>query len=214
MTVCSTDPIETFSHFFSVLFSAATLNYYVKSKKNQALKEQVDVLSTEVLKETFTPEGVMWEVCNFWATMKTWQLVSLISWSPVLVQLKQITHRLNVLCAHQVEPVGNAIDEAKKYSYQFNVKIIGLPEMSSKETATETSSFCVKLFQEMGAEVSIFDIDTECIPYQQGMKAKVQNLWSLNFSGVWRKGKLWKFVNMPPKLTPQLLTCLISSVVT
>ena len=58
MTVFSTDPIETFSHFFSVLFSAATLNYYVKSKKNQALKEQVDVLSTEVLKETFTPEGV------------------------------------------------------------------------------------------------------------------------------------------------------------
>ena len=92
--------------------------------------------------------------------MKTWQLVSLISWSPVLVQLKQITHRLNVLCAHQVEPVGNAIDEAKKYSYQFNVKIIGLPEKSSDETAPETSSFCVKLFQEMGAEVSIFDIDT------------------------------------------------------
>ena len=51
MTVFSTDPIETFSHFFSVLFSAATLNYYVKSKKNQALKEQVDVLSTEVLKD-------------------------------------------------------------------------------------------------------------------------------------------------------------------
>ena len=58
MTVFSTDPIEKFSHFFSVLFSAATLNYYVKSKKNEALKEQVDVLSTEVLKETFTPEGV------------------------------------------------------------------------------------------------------------------------------------------------------------
>ena len=92
--------------------------------------------------------------------MKTWQLVSLISWSPVLVQLKQITHRLNVLCAHQVEPVGNAIDEAKKYSYQFNVKIIGLPEKSSDETAPETSSLRVKLFQKMGAEVSIFDIDT------------------------------------------------------
>ena len=145
--------------------------------------------------------------------MKTWQLVSLISWSPVLVQLKQITHRLNVLCAHQVEPVGNAIDEAKKYSYQFNVKIIGLPEKSSDETAPETSSLRVKLFQEMGVKYP-FLTSIQCIPYQQGMKAKVQNLWSLNFSGVWRKGKLWKFVNMPPKLTPQLSTCLISSVVT
>ena len=70
----------------------------------------------------------------------------------VMEQLKQITHCLNVLSG-QVEP------DAEEYSYQFSVKIIGLPEISSKETATETSSFCVKLFQEMGAEVSIFDTD-------------------------------------------------------
>ena len=67
-------------------------------------------------------------------------------------QLKQIKHCLNVLSG-QVEP------DAEEYSYQFSVKIISLPEISSKETATETSSFCVKLFQEMGAEVSIFDTD-------------------------------------------------------
>ena len=58
-----------------------------------------------------------------------------------------------------MERVGNAINEAEEYSYQFNVKIIGLPELNSNETAPETSSLCVKLFQEMGAEVSIFDID-------------------------------------------------------
>ena len=68
----------------------------------------------------------------------------------VIVQLKQITHCLNVLSG-QVEP------DAEEYSYQFSVKIIGLPEINSNETAPETSSFCVKLFQEMGAEVSIFD---------------------------------------------------------
>ena len=71
----------------------------------------------------------------------------------VLVQVKQITHCLNVLSS-QVEP------DAEDDSYQFSVKIIGVPEISSNETAPETSSFCVKLFQEMGAEVSIFDIDT------------------------------------------------------
>ena len=43
----------------------------------------------------------------------------------------------------------------------FSVKIIGVPELSSNETAPETSSFCVKLFQGMEAEfeVSIFDTD-------------------------------------------------------
>ena len=70
----------------------------------------------------------------------------------VLVQLTQITHCPNVLSG-QVEP------DAEEYSYQFSVKIIGLPEINSNETAPETSSFCVKLFQEMGAEVSIFDTD-------------------------------------------------------
>ena len=69
----------------------------------------------------------------------------------VLVQLKQITHCLNVLSG-QVEP------DAEEYSYQFRVKIIGLPEINSNETAPETSSFCVKLFQEKGAEVSDTDI--------------------------------------------------------
>ena len=36
---------------------------------------------------------------------------------------------------------------------------IGLPELISKETTPETSSLFLKLFQEMGAEVSILDID-------------------------------------------------------
>ena len=41
----------------------------------------------------------------------------------VMVQLKQITHCLNVLSG-QVEP------DAEEYSYQFSVKIIGVPEIS------------------------------------------------------------------------------------
>ena len=52
----------------------------------------------------------------------------------VMEQLKQITHCLNVLSG-QVEP------DAEEYSYQFRVKIIGLPEMSSKETAPEQVLF-------------------------------------------------------------------------
>ena len=77
--------------------------------------------------------------------------------SGVVDQLKALSRRLNKLSA-EVTLVGNAIDEVEEYSYQFNVKIIGLPEKSS-ETAAETSALCVKLFQEMGAEVFLSDID-------------------------------------------------------
>ena len=77
--------------------------------------------------------------------------------SGVVDQLKALSRRLNKLSA-EVSRVGNAIDEVEEYSYQFNVKIIGLPEKSS-ETAAETSALCVKLFQEMGAEVFPSDID-------------------------------------------------------
>ena len=76
--------------------------------------------------------------------------------SGVVDQLKALS-RLNKLSA-EVTRVGNAIDEVEEYSYQFNVKIIGLPEKSS-ETAAETSALCVKLFQEMGADMFLSDID-------------------------------------------------------
>ena len=76
--------------------------------------------------------------------------------SSAVDQLKTLSRRLNKLSA-EVTRVGNAIDEVEEYSYQSNVKIIGLAEKSS-ETAAETSSLFVKLFQEMGAEVSDIDI--------------------------------------------------------
>ena len=67
--------------------------------------------------------------------------------SDVLVQLKQITRCLQEL-SNQVERVSNAIDEFENYSYQYNVKIIGLPGNAS-ELALETSSLCVNLFRQM-----------------------------------------------------------------
>ena len=62
----------------------------------------------------------------------------LASNSGVVDQLKALSCRLNKLSA-DVTRVGNAIDEVEEYSYQFNVKIIGLPEKSS-ETTAETST--------------------------------------------------------------------------
>ena len=50
--------------------------------------------------------------------------------------------------------------------------IIGLPEKSS-ETASETSALCVKLFQELGAEVFLSDIAHRVHSRQQNGASKL-----------------------------------------
>ena len=46
------------------------------------------------------------------------------------------------------------------YSYQFNIKVIGLPLLSAKETTKQTANLCLQVFHQMGVkDVSINDID-------------------------------------------------------
>ncbi|KAK2548193.1 hypothetical protein P5673_031656 [Acropora cervicornis] len=52
-----------------------------------------------------------------------------------------------------------AVEEFQDYSYFFNIKILGVPELSDREKAEDTSNLCVNLFNKMGAEVSMRDID-------------------------------------------------------
>ena len=148
-------------------------------QQNQDLKDKVDALSKEItqLKEkvrldsaiTFGAEAAATSgnsnnnASNDETLSSSLQYLSdeyddlSASNSGVVDQLKALSRRLNKLSA-EVTRVGNAIDEVEEYSYQFNVKIIGLPE-KSREIAAETSAPCVKLFQEMGAEVFLSDID-------------------------------------------------------
>ena len=148
-------------------------------QQNQDLKDKVDALSKEItqLKEkvrldsaiTFGAEAAATSgnsnnnASNDETLSSSLQYLSdeyddlSASNSGVVDQLKALSRSLNKLSA-EVTRVGNAIDEVEEYSYQFNVKIIGLPE-KSRETAAETSAPCVKLFQEMGAEVFLSDID-------------------------------------------------------
>ena len=39
----------------------------------------------------------------------------------------------------RVDEVGNAIDEIQRYRYEYNVKIVGLPEIDSRESASATT---------------------------------------------------------------------------
>ena len=73
--------------------------------------------------------------------------------------LKCLSARL-ALVESKVDVNSNAIDEIEDYSYQFNVKFNGVPETSTNESSRSTSSLCINLLNEMGAEVTILDIDT------------------------------------------------------
>ena len=72
-------------------------------------------------------------------------------------ELKQARSRLDELIV-KTDAIGQAVDEVEEDSYKFNLKVVGLPEIK-EESAEGTSSLCVKLFREMGAEVTIHDID-------------------------------------------------------
>ena len=54
-----------------------------------------------------------------------------------------------------------AIDDPQKYSFQYNVKIVGIPNLQENhETAEATAELCVKSFHTMGATgVTANDID-------------------------------------------------------
>ena len=51
------------------------------------------------------------------------------------------------------------LDEMQEYSYSFNVKLLGVPQLSAHENAVQKSNLCVKIFNKMGANVSINDLD-------------------------------------------------------
>ena len=61
----------------------------------------------------------------------------------MVVEITIITRPLNELC-DQVERISDAIVQAEEYSYHFNIKIMGLPEMKDGEFAQDTSALFPK----------------------------------------------------------------------
>lgn len=78
--------------------------------------------------------------------------------SDIQSELKSIRKRLDDIEEGLGELEG-IVEEFQEYSYSFNIKILGVPELSDREKAEDTSNLCVNLFNKMGAEVSIRDID-------------------------------------------------------
>ena len=45
------------------------------------------------------------------------------------------------------------------YSYQYNLKIVGVPLVIENESAEDTANLCLKLFSALGNDISVYDID-------------------------------------------------------
>ena len=74
-------------------------------------------------------------------------------------ELKRLSSRLNVI-SDACDRILQSIDGFEMYSYQFNIKVIGLPLLAAKETTEQTANLCLQLFHHMGVkDVSINDID-------------------------------------------------------
>ena len=72
--------------------------------------------------------------------------------------LENFSRRLDLLTVN-VDRIDKAIDEMLYYSYQYNLKIVGVPLISESESAQDTAELCVKLFSGLGVDVSISEID-------------------------------------------------------
>lgn len=60
----------------------------------------------------------------------------------------------------KAKEIDEAIEEMLKYSYQYNIKIFGVPQRNRRESATESADICLKLFRKIGvSSVSLSDID-------------------------------------------------------
>ena len=79
------------------------------------------------------------------------------------VELQQFKNRLDIL-SDKVENISAAIEESQQYSYRYNVKLMGIPDNNSSESASETTNLCLKLFQKLGVEITRNDVEITRVP--------------------------------------------------
>ena len=140
-------------------------------KENSNLRSEIDSLKTHVmrleerLREEQAAKGNLESSILSTEEAKTLEFVSgqcddmMSLHDQTLKELKSITERLNSI-SNRCEEIKNYVDNAEDYSYQFNVKIIGMPVASANESVEETTGLCLRLFQLIGAkDISILDID-------------------------------------------------------
>lgn len=73
-------------------------------------------------------------------------------------QLSSLDSHLNELSGKDNQ-ISITLDDLLQHSYGFNVNILGVPELNSRESTLDTSNLCVKIFNKKGTEVTMYDIN-------------------------------------------------------
>lgn len=76
----------------------------------------------------------------------------------LMSDLKRIDENLSKISI-KVYEIDDAIEALTAYSYQYNIKILGIPQTNDSETAQETVKICLKLFNELHENIHDYDID-------------------------------------------------------
>lgn len=77
----------------------------------------------------------------------------------ILEDVKRFEDKLELL-HNNIQKLCETIEAIQQYSYQYNLKILGVPTKSDRnETAQETTSICVNIFKEMNVQITDKDID-------------------------------------------------------
>ena len=70
--------------------------------------------------------------------------------------LRWVLNTLAKFSLFSLESISKAIDDIQLYSYQYNLKLVGMPP---DEKTSNTVDLCLKVFSGIGADVSTSDID-------------------------------------------------------
>ena len=57
----------------------------------------------------------------------------------------RLSRKLDSL-AKDVDRIDKAINDFLSYSHQYNLRIVGVPQMKESESANETTNLCLKMF--------------------------------------------------------------------
>ena len=73
-------------------------------------------------------------------------------------RISQIEKSLDHLSS-QVDIISSSLDQALEYSYSYNIKLVGVPEVKQRESAGDTLQLCMRIFNKIGAEIHPYDLD-------------------------------------------------------
>ena len=59
----------------------------------------------------------------------------------------------------QADKISSSLDQALEYSYSYNIKLVGVPEVKQQESAGDTPELCMRIFKKIGAEIHPYDLD-------------------------------------------------------